>query len=293
MRINRVTKISSEVENIEAAVFFQAGASVLFCPRQVVREKGDFGRAVYGDLFLPKMYQEKSKKPAIVFLHGGSWRFGSPSQFYFQSKALAEQLGIISLNLDYRLSEEACFPAPLHDVHSAVRWLRTNQERFGIDPEKIAICGGSSGAHLAALTMLSGTAMSDTISARPNAAIFLNGEYNILKLIEEDRLTDAIEALVGERYEVSPEKFKEISPFHKAASRTPPTLLLHGGGDECSPCSQSIEYAEVLSELGTYTELEIYSGKPHGWFNKEPDRSITLNRIVDFLKRVFELEDHN
>jgi acetyl esterase/lipase len=90
------------------------------------------------DLIMRKV-APTSPRPAIVFIHGGSWKFGNKGQFRRQ----ADRLDIVGACIEYRLSGEAQFPAALQDAKCAVRWVRSVADRYQIDPKKIAVCGGS------------------------------------------------------------------------------------------------------------------------------------------------------
>jgi dipeptidyl aminopeptidase/acylaminoacyl peptidase len=86
-----------------------------------------------------------------------------------------------------------------------------------------------------------------------------------------------------------PEKYDELSSIKRINSKTPPTLLLHGTEDACVSHEQAVAFFNRLREVGVHAELEIYEGKPHAWFNKEPDKTETLKRMEKFLVSQFGL----
>ena len=112
------------------------------------------------DLYLPAA---SGPCPAIVYLHGGGWAVGTRRRF---GRAFASwsptpldrlaQAGFAVATLDYRLSGEARFPAQLHDVKAAIRWVRGNSSALGIDPARMITWGESAGGHLAMLAGLTG-----------------------------------------------------------------------------------------------------------------------------------------
>ena len=104
------------------------------------------GKPLLADLYLPGGAGEPP--PAIVWLHGGGWRFGDRRLAPDLSRYFASS-GFAMASIDYRLSREAVFPAQLHDVRAAIRWLRGNAARFGIDADRIGLWGASAGGHLA------------------------------------------------------------------------------------------------------------------------------------------------
>lgn len=106
------------------------------------------GRDLHLDLFLPR--SEDGLAPAVVYLHGGGWRSGNKRQFWRQAAHMATR-GFVGVSVEYRLSGEAKFPAPVEDAKAAVRWLRANASELGIDTNRIGAAGGSAGGHLAAM----------------------------------------------------------------------------------------------------------------------------------------------
>ncbi|HEX7977117.1 MAG TPA: alpha/beta hydrolase [Gemmatimonadaceae bacterium] len=109
------------------------------------------GRPRLLDLYLPR--HSTRPLPVIVWLHAGGWRSGDRKQAPDLSRHFAAH-GFAMASIDYRLSREATFPAQLHDVKAAIRWLRTNTERLGLDGRRIGLWGASAGGHLATLAAL-------------------------------------------------------------------------------------------------------------------------------------------
>src|SRR5262249_13852782 len=87
---------------------------------------------------------------AVVFVHGGGWIRGDPSQAAGNALHFARR-GIATVAISYRLAPAHRFPAPLDDVRHGLRWVRAHASELGIDPERIALLGLSAGAHLAVL----------------------------------------------------------------------------------------------------------------------------------------------
>ena len=111
---------------------------------QVYSRVGGFDRLA--DLYLPST--TSSQPPVVIWLHGGGWRFGD--RHMAPDLALFAKLsGIAAVSIEYRLSDEAKFPAAVEDVKTAVRWVRSEARRFGLDGGRIGLWGSSAGAHLA------------------------------------------------------------------------------------------------------------------------------------------------
>jgi len=214
---------------------------------------------------------QKSSKPlpAIVFFFGGGWSGGSPTQFEPHSRHLASR-GMIAIVADYRVkTRQDAKPADcVSDAKACVRWVRANAARLGIDPERIAVGGGSAGGHLAASTAtLPGldTAKDDkSVSCLPNALVLFNPATVLAPFPGLDLKGFGV-GLSKERFGCEPE---EISPLHHVKKGTPPTVIFHGKSDTTVPYSTVEKFAEVMKAAGNRCELVGYEGQPHGFFNK-------------------------
>jgi acetyl esterase len=208
-------------------------------------------------------------RPAIVFFFGGGWMSGSPTQFETQSRHLAER-GMIAIVADYRVkSRHDAKPADcVSDAKACVRWVRANAERLGIDPERIAVAGGSAGGHLAAsVATLPGldTATDDkSVSCLPNALVLYNPGTVMAPFPGLD-LKGFGAGLDKSKFGCEP---TEISPIHHVKKGTPPTIIFHGKADTTVPYSTVEKFTEVMKAAGNRCELVGYEGQPHGFFNK-------------------------
>jgi len=272
----------------------EVSEGVLFRAKVIIGKAGR--RDLTADVFTPEKIPSKPR-PAIVFLHGGSWMFGSPSQFHYHSDYLAKKYGFLALSVDYRLSGEAKFPAALQDAKCAIRWVRSQAKKLNIDPHRVAICGGSAGGHLSSMVATTagvkdyeGNGGHKKFASHANAAVLFNGEFDMWDLVARKSLIDAMEKFIGGTSTEMPEKYDELSSIKRIDGRTPPTLLLHGTEDKCVSHEQAVAFFNRLREVGVHAELEIYEGKPHAWFNKEPDKTKTLKRMETFLVSQFALD---
>jgi pectinesterase len=107
------------------------------------------GRELQLDLYLPKARATKAL-PGIVFVHGGGWRTGVRANFAPMAIRMAER-GYAAATVSYRLSPEAPYPAAIHDVKAALRWMRAHAGQYAIDPARLAVAGGSAGGQIASL----------------------------------------------------------------------------------------------------------------------------------------------
>ncbi|VAW18003.1 hypothetical protein MNBD_BACTEROID01-2118 [hydrothermal vent metagenome] len=95
---------------------------------------------------------------------------------------------------------------------------------------------------------------------------------------------------IGGTPEEVPEKYDELSSIRRIKKNVPPILFLHGTKDISVSHEQSVAFHNKLQELWIYSEVELYPGKPHAWFNKEPDKTITIKRMKKFLIEQFNLK---
>jgi acetyl esterase/lipase len=228
---------------------------------------------------------EKSAKslPAIVFFFGGGWTSGSPVQFEQQSRHLAAR-GMIAIVADYRVkTRQDAKPADcVSDAKACVRWVRANAARLGIDPNRIAVGGGSAGGHLAAaVATVPGldTAQDDkSISCMPNALVLFNPGTVMAPFPGLD-LKGFGAGLDKEKFGCEP---VEISPIHHVKKGTPPTVIFHGKADTTVPYSTVEKFTEVMKAAGNRCDLIGYEGEKHSFFNKSKFAE-TLAAADDFL----------
>jgi acetyl esterase/lipase len=228
---------------------------------------------------------QKSTKPlpAIVFFFGGGWTGGSPTQFEPQSRHLAAR-GMIAIVADYRVkTRQDAKPADcVSDAKACVRWVRANAARLGIDPERIAVGGGSAGGHLAAsVATLPGldTAKDDkSVSCLPNALVLFN-PATVLTTFPGLDLKGFGAGLDKEKFGCEP---TEISPIHHVKKGNPPTIIFHGKADTTVPYATVEKFAEVMKAAGNRCDLIGYEGQPHSFFNKSKYAE-TLAAADDFL----------
>ncbi len=239
------------------------------------------------DLYLPA---GPGPAPVVLFLHGGGWRLGSrhsagPS---FVGSRPFEQLaaaGIAVASVDYRLSGEAVWPAQLHDVKAAVRWLRSRAEDLGVDPDRIAAWGESAGGHLAALLGLTGPELDGEVgvTGAPSTVCAVVAWYppTHLASVPADPAdpTTREALLLGAAPADVPELAAQASPVTHAGPAAPPFLLLHGDADRLVPPRQS----ELLATTLTDVQFETLTGADHMWLGSPDAAAAALARTTAFL----------
>lgn len=240
-------------------------------------------------LFYPASYEDGQKLPAIVFFFGGGWRSGTPAQFEQHCRYLAAR-GMIAITADYRVSSRHGVKANacVADAKSAVRWMRQNAERLGIDADRIVAGGGSAGGHLAACTGvvdgLEPEGEDRNISSQPNVMALFNPAL-VLAPIEGRSVDEKKLASIQERTGVNP---KEISPYHQLAVGAPPAIIFHGEADTTVPFETAKIFADKMKENGDRCELKAYPEQGHGFFNYRMGKSKenfrkTVQALDEFL----------
>lgn len=209
-------------------------------------------------IFTPPGHESAHKRPAIVFFFGGGWNGGTPKQFEPHARYLASR-GMVALLADYRVkSRQGTTPFEcVKDGKSAVRWIRTNAARLGIDPGRVAAAGGSAGGHVAAATGtvpgLEENGENLKISSRPNALVLFNPVFD-----------NGPESYGYSRFK---ERFREISPIHNISKKTPPTIAFLGTKDKLIPVATAQKYKKLMEKEGRRCDLHLYEDQPHGFFN--------------------------
>src|SRR5262245_2873822 len=205
--------------------------------------------------------------PVVVFVHGGGWRNGDPSQAAGNALHLARR-GIATVAISYRLAPAHRFPAPLDDVRRGLRWVRVHAAELGIDPERMALLGLSAGAHLAVLAHLAADIPAlvpdlppdlQTVPETVRAVVAHYGPYDLGR-----RRSEMVDGLLGPRVE-DPEWNQLASPVSPAARATVPMLLIHGTGDQVVSWRESERMHAALQVEGKTSELLLLDGAPHAF----------------------------
>ncbi|NBB78738.1 MAG: alpha/beta hydrolase fold domain-containing protein [Verrucomicrobia bacterium] len=225
---------------------------------------GETELALY--VFNPEGHRASDERPVIVFFFGGGWKGGSPSQFYPHSAYLASR-GMVAIAAEYRVAKRhGTTPKEcVKDGKSAIRWIRENADKLGIDPDKVLAGGGSAGGHVAAATATTDgfeEAGEDLfISSRPAALVLFNPVFdNGPGGYGHDRVADYWEA---------------FSPLHNISETTPPTIVFLGTEDRHVPVATAKAYQRPMVENGNHCDLHLYDGQPHGFFNLKNRENFT------------------
>jgi acetyl esterase/lipase len=219
------------------------------------------------DLFHPpEAFEAAAGRSAVLLIHGGAWSHGDRNQLRGYGILLARR-GYLCATLEYRLSGEVKWPAQLHDLKTAIRWVRANSAQWAVDPAKICVAGNSAGGHLA--LMLAATAEMPEFEGRgghagvSTACAACIAIYAPTKLFGERHPSAYAPGLFAEG--IAEDEARRASPIEYARPEFPPTLLIHGNRDEVvSPLDSLIMY-QALSARRAPVELHMYDGLPHGF----------------------------
>ena len=245
------------------------------------------GRPLLLDLYVP----EKIDKPApgLIFIHGGGWESGDRSDYKYYTVRYAKR-GYVVATISYRFTQEAPFPAAVQDVKCAVRWMRANAAEYHVDPDRIAVLGGSAGGHLSMMIgyssdvpELEGDGGHAGVSSRVQAVVNLYGPCSLD--VPEARTIGVLERFIGKTYAEAPELYTLASPLHHVTKDDPPTLILHGTIDDLVPIGQSDTLAKKLAEVGVPCVYDKYEGWPHTM-----DLSVDVNRRCQWFMNKFLAE---
>ncbi|MEH7117778.1 alpha/beta hydrolase [Neobacillus vireti] len=252
------------------------------------------GRQLMADLYLPK--DKNEPVPVIIWLHGGGWRFGDRKLGPDFTRFFASK-GFAMVSIDYHLSDESIFPAPLYDVKTAVRWVKTIAGEYGIDANKVGLWGSSAGGHLAALAVttennqfIGESPLYPNMTSEVQAVVIGYGPIDFLQIDEQRELDgireqdpesvqipkdkktsdpDSFESLfLGAPILECPERVREANPMTYAKSGLPPTLIMHGLSDIAVPARQSELFYQSLAAKGNEVSLYLIKGLGHGFLNR-------------------------
>lgn len=273
------------------------------------------GRALQLDLYRPASLATPA--PLVLWVHGGGWSGGS--RFPAQSAAELNARGIAVASISYRLTSQAgqfgdqqvSFPAQIHDVKAAVRWLRANAATYGLHAGRIGAWGSSAGGHLVALLGTSGdvgliegaVGVADGHSSRVQAVVDYYGPTDLLQMVVDggDAAHDAFNSpesvLLGfnaadqgigvlraqagnaaNPYPLYRELARQLNPVAWVDAADPPFLIVHGTADPVVPIGQSRRLRDALLAAGRSAQMIEVPGGAHGGFPAEVQR-----QAQDFL----------
>jgi len=254
-------------------------------------------RDLHLDLFRPL---KAGTYPALLLIHGGGWRSGNRTM----ENQLAQQVaahGYVTATVEYRLSPEAIYPAAVYDIKSAVRFLRSNAAKFGIDPDRIAISGTSAGGQLASLVGMTaevkkfdGGETDSKVSAKIQAIIDIDGVLDFRDPNESGKDEDPLKLSAGAywfgaTFKQAPKIWEEASPNVYAGKDTPPILFINSALPRFHAGRDSV--ISILNQYKIYTEVHTLPGTPHPFWLFHPWFETAVDYMNTFLDKILKKED--
>lgn len=218
--------------------------------------------------------------PGVLILHGGGWGLGTRKDFRAWMQQAARR-GFVAVSADYRLAVADAdgrvaniFPAQLHDVKCAVRWMRANAGKYHIDPKRIAAVGSSAGAQLALrlglssnATELEGDGGHPTFTSAVSAVAHWAGPTQMAKFHQgtSNEVRPFAERYLGGTPAQQPQRYKAASALTYVTADAPPILSIHGTVDEAVPFEQSQLLDQAMKRVGAEHTLLALDGQGHSY----------------------------
>lgn len=262
-----------------------------------ITRKADGGEAGVGlqmNIVVPQGMKEGEKRACVLCVHGGGWSGGKRQDLDDLTRQLAAQ-GFVAATVSYRFAPNDRFPAQIFDCAEAVRFLRVNAAKYGIDPDRIGAVGFSAGGHLAMLLGvgdpgnglgIEGRMPTDATAERGptgkvNAVVAFFGPTELGSKDFPQWTTNILDGLVGPG-EGREARVKAASPVTYVNKGDAPMLLVQGTADNLVPSSQAVVMIDAMGKAGVQGRAEIIAGAGHGWGGAELERSLRVT--VEFFK---------
>lgn len=264
----------------------------------IVYSKPTADRSLHLNLYRP---DDHHKYPALLMIHGGGWSSGDLSQEIPMAQQIASK-GYVTIPVEYRLSPEALYPAAVHDLKAAIRWMRANADEYGIDTTRIAVSGCSAGGQLATLLgVTNGQPSYEGVnreyanhSSEVQAVINIDGISDfttkesldgVLEAISKNKVSASVKWFGG-TYEEKRNLWEEASPVYWVTDKSAPICFInssiprfHGGRDEI---------IDKLSAYNIYTEIYSLPDTPHPFWLFDPWFEPTVKYMTDYLDKIFK-----
>ncbi len=231
------------------------------------------------DLYLPG---SKGPHPVIVWIHGGAFSGGDKSRIFWTPLPRLTERDYAVASINYRLSGQAIFPAPVQDAKAAIRWLRANAHKYEIKTERIVVGGESAGGYLSAMLGTTGGApgLEDLSMGNPEESSrvqgvvdffgpsdFLQMDTGVPRSCQNPMVHETPQSpesrLLGCNLRTCPEKVKAANPITYVSSDDPPFLILHGTGDCLVAPNQSDLLFGALKAARVRADLHMLPGLAH------------------------------
>jgi len=234
------------------------------------------------DVYRPATTPPGAKRPAVMLIHGGGWQGGSRTSptMVALGHALAKA-GYLAFSVEYRLVKQGPdgkswvnqYPIPIDDCRRAVRWVRENADKYGVDPAKIGAVGDSAGGHLVA--MLGTSDAPGEPSSRVQAVVDVFGPVDLTGDFTKQRIGETSVQQLIDAFVPTPDAKQEASPLLHIDDKAAACLIFHGTEDPLVPVHQSRDFDAALKKAGRTSEYVEFVGAGHGFIGKEWDELVS------------------
>jgi acetyl esterase/lipase len=243
------------------------------------------GADLHLDIYQPAE-RSSAAAPAVLLIHGGGWTSLDKSTMRRMGQFLAS-FGFVAFSADYRLFQgtQNRWPAQLDDMQRAVRWIRGNAAKYGVNPDRVGAFGHSAGAQLAALLGMEETRDNSApdlakYSSKVQAVVDVSGPTDFSNEKDADGMA-FLTSLFGVDYAKHPEVWRDASPVFHVSRDDAPFLIVHGTHDESVPISQAQELFEKLQAAGVPVSfVKVDDG--HTFQTPEAKRQLAVETVAFF-----------
>lgn len=257
------------------------------------------------DLALPVKRKSDRPLPVVAFIHGGGWRKGSKNNGLRRIIPFLHAGGYAGVSIGYRLSDEAQWPAQIHDCKAAIRWIKANAAKYNLDPHRIAVYGTSAGGHLVAMLGVSANVAYLNGILGPHAGedtrvacvVDYFGPTELLTMDDHPgkmvhNAPDSPESLlIGGAIQKNKVKTNQASPITHVSADDAPILICHGTDDKLVPYPQSVDFHAKLKKAGVNSTFITVEGGGHGLRGSKLDYIFNQFLGKHLLGRATELKD--
>jgi len=222
------------------------------------------------------------KRPGVIFIHGGGWVNGTKESGRDSFILPYVKRGFVAASVEYRLARAAPAPAAVNDVLKAAKWFLDHAEKYGVDPARVVVTGGSAGAHLALMVGMLPESAGFGPEVKVAAVVNCYGITDVADLLERPHRKGWATQWVPEQ----PERLdlaRRVSPLSYVRKGLPPILTIHGDADKTVPYEHAERLQQALEQAGARAELMTVPGAGHA-LPKEQWSGVHA-RIFEFLTK--------
>jgi acetyl esterase/lipase len=245
------------------------------------------------DIYLPANYQEVTKLPVLVWIHGGGWMQGSKDDVkmilsLMPGKNFIDQ-GYVCVGINYRFFGQSTLANIIEDCKTAIRWLRANAKTYNLDPDRIGVWGASAGGHLAAMIGTSPHKKELEVGENLDQSSAVQAVCDIFGPTDFTRHSSEPSQPIGGAFDAAvrllggtAEQRELVSPIYHITKDCPPFLIIHGTEDKLVSVDQSTRFYDALKKAGIEADIIIMEGVGHDTGIATPE---TMKKVTEFFDK--------